>query len=176
MKMYLRLLPTFMLVISLHSFGQNAPGKPNTVSEKDCYMENITSDNRIDPLVTKIDRAAYYKGTPNNQSPIFHKIDVDAIMASVKPAPDSYRDTAVATFGISSQAKMSNIQIDGTSNEVFKNLLLKSIRESACGWRPAEHNGQSIDTWVRLKFTLGVHTTPEEKRTVSAIGWSYVEK
>ncbi|WP_300596937.1 hypothetical protein [Niabella sp.] len=173
MKRYLLLLLTLSFFASSGILAQTNPGSVKSPPAKECYAEKNEPDY-MDPLKTAIERAAYYKGTPEQSLPAFAGIRVEEVFTGTT-RPNYYKDSVIAAFVINQDATMSNLTLSG-NNASFKKVVQKHVQQSACGWRTAEHNGKAVACLVRMKFLLKIDNLTEANKSTSSISWSYIEK
>ncbi|GEM_PF-5137025 len=118
----------------------------NNLGKSRCYKDEKDSSQEV---FTKTEIAPSYIGQSGLGT--FLSQSINFFQLNAYPVGKFLSDTAVVKFIIDQKGMMSNLTVERTENELFKNNLLRTFVQSACSWRAGSFSSRDVKSWVALK-------------------------
>ena len=145
----MQLAKTFFLFISITLLPSYLFSQTNS-NTYECYIDSIKTDEGV---FHKIELNANFKGGSYQfKNFLIKNINHNIFIDKLSKNQPFYSDTAKVKFVISKKAIMSNLQIKGTKNDIFKSEIEKALKHSSCLWEPGTNGGRKINGWYQYDF------------------------
>ena len=115
------------IIIIFGSVYTNGVAQPNNSDKSHCHSDKKDSSQQV---FIKTEMLPYYKGQSGLGT--FLSQSINFFHLNSYPVDKFLSDRAVVKFIIDQDSMMSNLMVEKTENELFKNNLLRTFVQSAC--------------------------------------------